>query len=300
MGLEQYENNYTTTLNGAIDNSTTSITVTAGPSTLVRNFRIKIDNEIILVGNASGTSFTNCTRGAEGTSAVSHSDAASVKHILTAGALYALDPDPIRDTFGTPDTAYEFNSSSFTGLTQMGTPDTEDADTTISGHYYVKDNDSTLVGRYASVSTPFTVVAKLSEADLNANYKYAQVFVGVGTPGKLVSIGPIYSDGSSVAGRVWTSPGDGGPAVITPTTTVREGPAHMPWYLAVRVASSTDASYYASRDGRIWYLISANRNDSLTIASAGVCVGDYGGTSVHAAFDYLRIWNSTKTFQAFT
>src|SRR5690349_23699271 len=107
MSLEQYENNYTTTLNGAINNSTTSITVTTGPTNLSGQFRIKIDNEIILVGEASGTSFTNCVRGVEGTTAASHNDGASVKHVLTADALKLMDYDPILEIFGAPTTSYE-------------------------------------------------------------------------------------------------------------------------------------------------------------------------------------------------
>lgn len=84
---EQFENNYTTTLNGAINDSTTTIVVTAGPTTMTGQFRIKIDNEIILVGSVSGTTFSSCTRGVEGTSAASHSNGATVTHVLTAGSL---------------------------------------------------------------------------------------------------------------------------------------------------------------------------------------------------------------------
>ena len=219
---------------------------------------------------------------------------------LLIPASYLPDSDPIVTLFGTPDTAFEFNSSSLTGLTAMGSADTEDANTTFAGHLYLKDNDSTLVGRYAAVTPPFTIIAKLTDAVMSSNYKYAHVFVGVGTPGKLVSIGPVYSDGQFVNGRVWTSPGDGSPTVITPTTTPVFGPSFAPWYLGVSVTSSTNASYYVSRNGRIWFLISASRNDSLTIASAGVAVGAYTSDPVQAAWDYIRIWNSAKTFPAFT
>jgi hypothetical protein len=70
--------------------------------------------------------------------------------------------DPIADAFGTPDTAYEFDTNSLTGLTAMGSADVEDADTTVNSHLLIADDDSTQVGRYAAVSTPFTMVVKVS------------------------------------------------------------------------------------------------------------------------------------------
>lgn len=85
--MEQLRNNATTTLNGSITNSTTSIVVTDGsvfPSS--GNFRIKIDNELITVTSRSTNTLT-VTRGVESTTAVSHADLASVNHVLTAAAI---------------------------------------------------------------------------------------------------------------------------------------------------------------------------------------------------------------------
>jgi len=243
-----------------------------------------------------GTLYACSTHGA-----IDQSDGASSWSTWLAAPVSVSDP--VADLFGTPDTTFEFDTSSFTGLTAAGSPDVEDADTTFDSHYYFKDNDSTLVGRYTSgLSTPFTVVAKLSDAVLDANYKYAHLFVGVSSPGKLVSLGPVYSDGSKFAGRVWTSFTDGGPAGWTPTVTPWDPTGFAPWYIGAKVSSSTDVSWYYSRDGKRWFLAAASRNDSLTIASAGIVGGDYGGTTsgAQAAWDYLRIWNSAKTFPAFT
>lgn len=84
--VEQFENNYTTLLNGAIDDNDTTIVVDTGPD-MTGQFRIKIDDELILVGSVSGTTFSDCSRGVEGTVAASHSDNAVVEHVLTAGSL---------------------------------------------------------------------------------------------------------------------------------------------------------------------------------------------------------------------
>lgn len=91
MPTEKFANSAVTTLNGGINNAVTSLVVTS--ATLfptAGQFRIKIDNEIMIVTNVSGTTFT-VTRGAEGTSAASHSNSAVVRHVLTAGALTQFD-----------------------------------------------------------------------------------------------------------------------------------------------------------------------------------------------------------------
>lgn len=93
MSNETFANNANTTLNGGINNSTTTLTVassTGFPSATSPNqFRIIIDSEIMIVTAISGTTWT-VTRGAESTTAVSHSSGAPVAHIVTAGALGAF------------------------------------------------------------------------------------------------------------------------------------------------------------------------------------------------------------------
>lgn len=84
---EQFANNATTTLNGGINNSTTSVVVLNGsPFSSSGNFRIIIDSEIMLVTNVSGNTFT-VTRGSESTVAVAHNSGATVTQIVTAAAI---------------------------------------------------------------------------------------------------------------------------------------------------------------------------------------------------------------------
>lgn len=87
MAVEQFANNRSSTLNGSINNSVTTVTVNDGsvfPST--GQYRVIVDTEIMLVTARSGNDLT-VTRGAEGTSAASHSNGAALTLILTAGAL---------------------------------------------------------------------------------------------------------------------------------------------------------------------------------------------------------------------
>ncbi len=89
MATEKLANNASTTLNGNINNSTTSVVVTSASGFPTSgNFRILIGNEILLVTAVSGTTFTVATRGSiESTGAASHATGSQVTHILTAGAL---------------------------------------------------------------------------------------------------------------------------------------------------------------------------------------------------------------------
>lgn len=86
--MEQFTNGPTTGLDGAIDDSVTSLTVTAStnfPSS--PNYRIRIDSEIMLVTAGAGTLTWTVTRGADGTTAASHIDGSTVTHVLTADAV---------------------------------------------------------------------------------------------------------------------------------------------------------------------------------------------------------------------
>ena len=87
---EKFSNNAATTLSAAITTTTaTSCTVTdATTFPASGNFRIKIDNEILLVTTVAVSTFT-ITRGTEGTTAATHVNGAAVIHLLTKGGLEA-------------------------------------------------------------------------------------------------------------------------------------------------------------------------------------------------------------------
>lgn len=89
MASEKFTNAASTTLNGALNNSTTSVVVMSATGfPTAGNFRILVDSELMLVTSVSGSTFT-VTRGAESTSAVSHLNGATVTEVLTSGALDA-------------------------------------------------------------------------------------------------------------------------------------------------------------------------------------------------------------------
>jgi hypothetical protein len=85
--MEQLQNSASTTLNGAINSSVTSVTVTDGsvfPAS--GNFRILVESEIMIVTARTSNTLT-VTRGAESTTAASHSSGVSVEHVYTKGSV---------------------------------------------------------------------------------------------------------------------------------------------------------------------------------------------------------------------
>jgi len=67
----------TTTLNGAVNSSVTTITVTSAASFTSKGF-VVIDSETIYYTGKTSTTLTGCIRGASGTTAASHNDSATV------------------------------------------------------------------------------------------------------------------------------------------------------------------------------------------------------------------------------
>ena len=86
--MEQFANNATTTLSGAIDNVQTSLTVTDESSFS--------PDELMLVTAGAGTPNWTVTRGVEGTTAASHANGATVSQVLTAGALQQFRADNVQ------------------------------------------------------------------------------------------------------------------------------------------------------------------------------------------------------------
>ena len=87
MRRERFANNAVTTLSAGINDSVTSVTVTDGsvfPSE--GDFRIIVNEEIMIV-TARSTNTLTVVRGAESTTAASQSSGATVRMILTAGAI---------------------------------------------------------------------------------------------------------------------------------------------------------------------------------------------------------------------
>ena len=83
FGFANVRNFLSTTLNGAHNAAVTTITVVSTTNFPTRGL-ISIDTEVISYTGTTATTFTGCTRGADSTTAASHSDAATVAQVPTA------------------------------------------------------------------------------------------------------------------------------------------------------------------------------------------------------------------------
>jgi hypothetical protein len=90
---EQLKNFGVTTLSSSVTSGALSIPVANGALlSSSGTFRIKVDSELMLVDSRSGNTLTiNASgRGAEGTTAASHSSGATVRQVITAASLVAI------------------------------------------------------------------------------------------------------------------------------------------------------------------------------------------------------------------
>jgi hypothetical protein len=91
-----------TTVNGALDASTTTVVpVSASAFPASGQYRIAIDNELLLVTAGAGTLSWTVQRGAEGTTAATHASGASIYGVLTAASLLR-SPGALTDTGDVP------------------------------------------------------------------------------------------------------------------------------------------------------------------------------------------------------
>lgn len=203
--------------------------------------------------------------------------------------------DPVAVVFGTPDTSFEFDTTSTTGLTLLSpTADVIDIDTTIPGHLYIKDNASGTArcGYYASApSMPFTAITKISGDNVRSDYHQVALFAGDATPGTMKYV--MHSRGNrGIETETGTPTGFTG---SINTTTVNDVEAN-PLYLAIVANSSSDWDFLYSYDGYIWAYITETHNASLTPGSVGLFLASNNTNGAGASFDFLRIWNSAKAF----
>jgi hypothetical protein len=169
----------TTTLNGAISNTSTSITLTSGTNfddtsgkyskDASNIYYIKIDDEIISYTTISGTGITSATRAAKSTTAVSHANGATVE-------LYQIHKVPLSDINKTHTAIANIQQDSYTVVIET-TPVVDGAGST-----------STLGGR-------------LITATENAQYDVSTTNMGLLTPARTkVDAGFLVTTGTSPNG----------------------------------------------------------------------------------------------------
>ncbi len=257
--MEQFKNNAATTLNngGSINNSSDPVNFTvtsAADFPTTGNFRVLIENEIMLVTSVAGNVFT-ASRAQEGTTIATHADGLAVTHLLTKGSLFQLLADfNMSGTFASRPAAgiagrkyyatdtpfwYLDNGSTwdkFYGSYPIVTPDN-------TGYSWDNQSNVTLTTTKDMLTLGTTGTGA---AGINARHKTAPSAPYIITAAFLVNPFP---DSDMYAGIIWRDSGTGKITSLlaryNSTATIRAN--HWKW-----TDSSTFSAAYQNDDGLCW------------------------------------------------
>lgn len=313
--IETFANSVQTTLNGAINDSVTSITVTSAsgfPSSSQQMYRILIDQELLLVTGGQGSTTWTVIRHIESSATQSHSNGAIVRFIVTAASLTSLRSLDVITTptsvnpYGLDD---DFNDSSIDSSwiqvdgnsTSSHVTWTESADqlSVLHNANCTTTNIHCKVKPLGSVSLPLTV----------------QIGVRYFTPYayNYLMVGPVLADGatagagkqmlhmdytnSSLATAVQLSQRSF-TNFSTETTPANTAGAYQ-WMgpvLHQRTIWSAINTFHAevSPDGISWYRFASSMSYALTPTHAGPAINLYtnpaGQATVIATIEYFRVF----------
>lgn len=296
MALEKLANNAVSTLNGAINNSVTTVTVTsAADFPASGNFHVIVDDEIMLVTAVSGNDFT-VTRAQESTSAASHSSGVDIALILTAQSIlnliqqYSKSPYPVFEPTGVDD---EFDDASFSGWTKVAnaTPvitESEDGSQLSLYHpgggsaaQFIAYMKSTTINTGDSIEMCFRMI--------HADENFAIVSL-------IMADGATYGAGNQV--HVSWSPQQNLVSMMTQTnynsnstnTTAsmqKNGSGYL--FLRLTYVSSNTFKGEVSCDGIQWHVFNASFSRTLTPTHVGFGISKWGGTNfMQMTLEYFK------------
>lgn len=315
MGNETYSNKAQTTLNGAINNSVTSIIVTSAalfPSVSDQFYRIIIEDEIMFVTGGQGTTTWTVIRGAEGTTAVSHADLITVTAIVTKASLLELQ---WKDKIVFPSSAGhvlddEFDDASLDSswIRVDNSGDAANVTWTESSDVLsMKNLGADAAARYHAllkplngVSFPVTIEGAMRHF---SNYATNYFMLGVG-----FSDGTTYGAGKQVQTRSYTYSSIATALRISATTNTNfntEISASWefgdfqtmggPWFWRIIWSAANTFQCWFSPDGVSWIQFATNISYTMTPTHVGIFTSNWGGAGNKiGTIEYFRVFTSNK------
>lgn len=291
--LERWSNDGESTLNGAISDSVTSITINSAASFPTSpDFHITIGDEILLVTAVSGSTFT-VERGADDTTAAAHDDNDVVALLLTAGSV----DQAVKDGFSEFD--YPMNRileqgttrvhSDFTWLNQ-GSATSADAD---DGGILItcpSEAADQVRGKYVSApSTPWTLTTFCMLGPGMKDY--------TGTAGDGSYMGPMLRESSS--GKLYMFVLRGDRIALWRMSNVTTFSAEVDSYINNNRHSmwlqieddGTDIKAHVSVDGYVWdECFNEGRTSFMSGGPDQVGFGVSSGNGTSGAHFYVKSW----------
>jgi hypothetical protein len=282
MAFEQFTNDPSTTLNGGINDSVTSLVVNDGslfPTT--GNFRILINSEILLVTSISTNTLT-VVRAQEGTSAAAHSDTDDVILIVTAESVKNVMQDYYPFVGNTAELVPQnvlldssgnlLTDASFT-WTNQGASTTEDLDNgNIRVQFPLTTGSNVRVFTRSAPSTPYVITASIAGTINNDADGH---------------MGMVFRESSS--GELYTFALYGNRTIrilkyTNPTTFSADLFAAAEWHVNENANwmrledDGTDLNFYYSPNGIQWHLV-ATEGRTVLMAGGPDEVGVYGNSN---------------------
>lgn len=301
-------NGFVGALDGAHNNSTTTLTLRAAPtynggtalpaisspnyaamSILDANGVLK---EIVHVTSYAGSGSLALTvvRGREGTSGAALVDGAAVVNAPTKAD---MDPFPPQRTPGAGDDEFD-GLSSVTWSNGPTAPTTWDRDTTSPGRGYLRANGSgsAFVSVLQNVpSAPFTIVTRVNSNRRGGSNLGLGIVLGPASPttgSKILWFGPNYNGGSQVWQRLlynsWSTSSFVGAQTVNAFNNW-DGPL----WIKVVATTTTNIAIYVSTDGEIWTLVESGLNPGFTVGVMGIGMSENGTADLEGVADFFRV-----------
>jgi len=258
MSVELYSNGASTTITEDLDASETGVDVTSAsgfPTT--GNFRVLVDSEIMIVTGVSGSTFT-VIRGAEGTTAATHTNGATIAHVLTRDSQHAVFSHLWGCGF-----RQQLAGSDWTWVNQGSATLTDSGAGVLSLVVPTSSSANLRILKKAAPSTPYTITAVMNGLGWNGG---TSSYWGIGwrqsSDGKLVLLTQRY-DGQFFVYK-YTNPTTYSAAYTQLTTVSMMGGGNAPLVYRIEDDGANRKTYLSPNgiDFLLWHTVS--RTDFLT------------------------------------
>lgn len=293
MATEQITNLSSGFVNTDIAVGDTSISIFGGIWPASGNFRLRIENELMLVTAVSGSgpyTFT-VTRAIESTAAAIHVKGTYASEVLTAASIVQAIKDQITAagvvTYTNPDQPYPPVLSNFSWLNQASSTITQDINT-LALISPASNGSEAVSGMYmAAPATPYKITARIDVLIPSANYVCAGLFFRNSSAGTISGLCAAYNSTPCLQGYKWNSP----------TSYSGNTYFNVPWYFYPKwyqiSDDGTNRKYSVSQDGQTFIdLYSVGRTDFLTADTVGFFVNNNQSSSGKSAGLYLQSWQA--------
>lgn len=282
---EQFKNFAFTTLNGGINNSTTSITVTDGsvfPAT--GNFRVRVSQEIMLCTARSSNTLT-VVRGYEGTTAATHADLENITSPLTVGSVNKFQElDPLFGYSSAPPVGRIVDASGntltvsdFTWVNQGGAT-ASDQNGTILMRAPPANGENCRVLKVSAPTPPYSLIAAAEVFAITSGGGIPNV----GIVARQSSSGKFYilsiNTDESTWPWCWAAYTVNSPTSFNNTEAPRSDGQTLPsgrYFWFKLEDDGTDLKAYVGHDGMNWLLIDTHDRDSFMTSGGPDEIGFY-------------------------